>query len=277
MDGAPGISPTAALKWQALFAAAASGIPPAMTASTFLRCLSQSASAPVLYRANGDRWVVKLPHRQSGHGSVKAMVSEQVAGRCGILIGAPVPEVGLLKLSPDLWPPPEDWDRDQVIDVGVYHCSRFHEGFGDRFDGLDYIEENRGRFAYLELLYRWVHCESDHQLIYREEPPYDVLSVDHGAFLPGGPDWSLSSLWSAGCSPAAQPFFGPAGLTRTDRSPAIDALRRVTDVQIAAIPVAIPASWGISNEERLAIAAFLACRRDALIAEFDGEGADANA
>lgn len=247
-----------------------------MSASAYLGRLSQSASAPVLYRANGEQWVVKLPFAQRGHGSVRAMVSEQVAGRCGMLIGAPVPQVRLIKIPPSLWPPPAEWDRGQVIDVEIYHCSRFHEGFGDRFDSLDNIEENRGRFAYLELLYRWVHCQSDHQLIYREEPPHDVLSVDHGAFLPGGPDWSLQSLRSAGCNPAAQPFFEPAGLTRTVRGAAVDALRRVTDEQIAAIAAAIPEPWGISMEERVAIAALLACCRDALIAEFDGGGADAS-
>jgi hypothetical protein len=91
--------------------------------------------------------------------------------------------------------------------------------------------------------------------------------VDHGAFFAGGTDWSVESLavtedrvatpdeWVA-----VQSLVGGAALNA-----AIERVGEVEDDRIAEAVAAPPDAWGVTLDERVALARYLARRRDELL------------
>jgi Family of unknown function (DUF6338) len=168
--------------------------------------------------------------RNNKHGDGRALVVENLTGRCGELIGAPVGEVAVIEVNESLvggglvtlhdGTPAED---------GLQHESRWVETYGDR-KGIEYVAQNRAGLGALQVLYSWLLCTADHQLLYRDEPPYDVLSVDHSEMLPGSVgSWSQTSCrrmqitWSSTHSSPRQASGRPIG--RRPRGPARGCLR----------------------------------------------------
>jgi hypothetical protein len=60
---------------------------------------------------------------------------------------------------------------------GLHHGSVWALGYSDR-QGIEYVDVNRERFGCLDVLYTWVWA-GDQQWIYKNEPPHEVMSVDH--------------------------------------------------------------------------------------------------
>jgi hypothetical protein len=204
--------------------------------------------------------------RNNRHGDGRALVAEHLTGRCGALLAAPVGEVALIEVGDDLV-------RDGLVllgdgtpaESGAQHGSRWVEPYGDRKE-IQYVDENRTGLGALQVLYSWLLCTGDHQLLYRDDPPHDVLSVDHSEMLPGQVgEWTADLLSEHSDNVVLEPFFAPAGLEPRDREAAALALERVAEADIAAAVAGPPTTWGIEDMDRIALADYLASRRGRLL------------
>ena len=248
--------------WRALIEAASEDPPPARTAVEWIEGLG-TASQPQKFIC-GDTALYLVKFANNPHGDGKGNVTEQVVALAGALIGAPVPEATLVEVSAELL---GALQLPDFAGPGLHHGSRWAHGYSDR-QHLAYVDENRERFGALDILYAWMLCVGDHQWIYRNEPPHEVLSVDHTSFFPGGPAWTAEGLRAESTHPAPDPTLATLNLTPTDRGPALERLRAVRNADLARVVAAPPSEWGISPDERVAVAAYLAGRRDAVLALF---------
>lgn len=116
--------------------------------------------------------------------SKKCAANEEVIGALGALIGAPVGTVTLVNVPQILIDAEPNLSHFQA---GVSHGSLFVDSCRDS-KAVEYATatDNRARLAKLAALYSLV-LASDHQVLYDNEPPNRVHSVDHGHFFNGGP------------------------------------------------------------------------------------------
>lgn len=198
-----------------------------------------------------------------GRNAGRSTFNDQVVGRLGMAMDAPVGQVTLVSVSLDLIL--ENIEMKDLVD-GVAHGSRLIPRTSNA-ERLLYFEvpENRSRFAALSLLYGWPQAEEDHQFIYGIEPPHLVYSVDHGDFFPRGPGWSLASLRRV--EPAQPDRFIRFGcdLTLDELRAAAVRLERLDDQAIATAVAIPPDDWGVTVDERVGLALYLARRRDQLL------------
>jgi len=238
--------------------------PAPIRAHTYLGHFSSFSRPVILSCDNGKVYVVKA--RQPNRPEVsRAMISERVIGGLANAFGAPVPEVGLIDVPNELCAQPE---MNHMM-AGVAHGSQYIQNATERANIAHYdLPENRRRFSLLALLYGWAQA-GDHQFIYDKDVPHYVHSVDHGHFFPGGPNWSSATL-DAAIQPAeadAQ-LIGACTLTPAELC---EAAERLGDVGTAAVAVTVsnvPAEWGLTPDERVAMIAFLTRRRLELIARY---------
>ncbi len=115
------------------------------------------------------------------------------------------------------------------------------------------------------MLYGWVHA-SDHQVIYQKASPHLVFSVDRGHFFPGGPDWQIGHLATAPAPQVDDRITAQCALSPTEIRQAASRLTAVTDQVIATAAAMPPDEWSISLDEKVAVASYLAQRRDTLLA-----------
>jgi len=225
-----------------------------------------SASKPQKFTCD-DNELYAVKFLQNQHGNGRAIFNEQVVALTGRLIGAPVPVVELVEVSPAL----ADALRQDAAALGlgfdpqpgVHHGSQWvGSNVSDRVDlQMQYLDENRNRLGALEVLYCWLPCTSDHQWIYNNDPPHEVFSVDHTPFLPGGPDWTAEGLAAAVTNVALDPQLLRLALVPPDRELAVAKRQSVTDEQIAAVVAQPPDEWGVGAGDRSALASYMAARR----------------
>lgn len=253
-----------------LISAAAERVRPPVVAQEYLEGLS-SASRPQKLRCDdGHLYAVKFHGNPYGDG--RAIFVEQVVAMFGRLIGAPVADVKLVSVTAELLAPLALDFNGQPATPGVHHGSRWMDGFSDRQDFLRYTDRNRGMFAALHLLYSWLHCAGDHQLIYRNAEPHDPLSVDHSCFLPGGTGWSAQSLLGHEDAFQLDAMFTALSLTEAEYAATLDRLQAVTDEAIAEVAAIPPEWWGVTVPDRAAVAQYVARRRIKLLANFGRTG-----
>lgn len=215
-----------------------------------------SGSQPVRVSCDDGRdWVVKGIH--AGHQAV----ADQILGRVGRSLGAPVPEVGLVRLHSDLL---ANDVRLAAYSDPICHGTVYQPGFGDRA-GFDHAKENGRSYALLAAFYGLCGA-SDHQVIFSVNPPPTVMSVDHGCFLLGGQQWTTESLETLPTSAdldsqvvAASPPSVP------HLEEVLEAVVGLSDEALALAVASPPASWGITLDARVRAAMLLAARRDSLV------------
>lgn len=242
--------------WQALFAAAAAQSPPPV-AHTFVKRWP-SASAPVLLVCDDggtDReFVVK--GRQGG----KQPVNDQIVGRLGVGLGAPVGVPALVEVPQALIDAEPELAH---MPSGLGHGSRWIPNCTERLSYEHAAEqENRARFARLAFLFGWT-VAGDHQFIYENAAPRLVYSVDHGHFFPGGPDWTIASLGQAPPPTPDNAIVTTCALTPQETESGRPAATP-SDELIASAIASVPADWQLPDADRVALADFLAARRDIL-------------
>jgi len=251
--------------WPSLIAEAVLARPKAMVGSRHDGGI-QTASRPQKIICAGEvLYAVKFA--QNNHGDGRATFTEQVVARAGRLINAPVPEVALVEVSDELveairMSPSSHLDFQPT--GGLHHGSLWADSFGPRQQDLAYADHNRGAFAALDVMHAWLQCTGDHQWIYRDSAPHDVLSVDHTPFLPGGASWSGETLNDAASIVDADGMFTVLALTAEDRLPALERLVAVTAAEIAEVVAAPPDEWGVGSIDREALASFLWTRRQSV-------------
>lgn len=219
-----------------------------------------SVSRPVLVLGE-DEQVYYLKGGQCG----RALVSEQVVARIGRAMGAPVAEVRVLDLPPEL-------ARDDLsmrgIAPGLAHGSLKIDGCSNASGRLHtHLPENRARYVLLATLFG-LTVAGDQQFILRDDPPRLVWSVDHGLFLPERGAWRVSDLEHPDLPrrPGLEASLaGECAFTPAEHRVACAALAGLRAEDIAAAVAAPPEVWGLSARERVALAWYLGRRRDTLL------------
>lgn len=198
------------------------------------------------------------------------MVNDQVLGYLARRMAAPTPEVTLVDISQELIDSEPEMDGFLAgLAHGTCHLRNCSDKAGiQHFD----VAANRPRFASLAVMYGWM-VANDHQYIYRLDQSHIVFSVDHGHFLPGGPDWTVQQLSQTGPPAPDSQIVGPCGLNANDLDGARYQLAVISDETIAEAVSLPPDEWGLTYEERCELAAFLAQRRDQLLVDFRGREA----
>jgi hypothetical protein len=245
-------------EWEGLIEAAAANRPAPFRAHTFLRSLDGVSDPVAVACDDGREYAVK--GRQCG----RSIVNDHVVGMLGALLEAPVAEVRLVTIPPDLV---QVESALRHIPPGVCHGSLWIPGCRELEVGTESeigVPENSLRFARLAVLFGWVGGK-DRQFICHETPPPLVYSVDHGHFFPDGPNWTTEGLLGA---PKALPdgtLRRRARLAMSEVTTACQALASVLPGQLAKVVAQPPDEWGISLGERVALASYLERRRSELL------------
>jgi hypothetical protein len=202
----------------------------------------------------GQWWIKPSNHLQGG----KVLVTEFLVGRLGALIGAPVCEVALIGIGPEVvgW----EFRPGHVLVAGVGNGSR---GVPDAVE-LNSLEarerdDNRRRHAGVFALYDWC-WGGDDQWLYCETSDRMLYSHDHGWYFPEtGAEWSEATLLGHVGDPHQAPHT-IVNLDQTEVNRLADRLDEVTSEDLASILRAIPPSWPVSNAELGALGFFLEVR-----------------
>jgi hypothetical protein len=225
-----------------------------------------TASRPQKYTCSDNRlYAVKF--KQNNHGDGKAIFNEQVVGALGVLVGAPVAAVALVRVS-QAFADALNAVTDAVdfkAEAGVHHGSRWRDKMSGR-QQVAYVDENRERFGALDVLYAWAACSGDQQWIYENDAPHAVLSTDHSPFFPGGSSWDTATLTAQQGNVARDPVLEAIELTSQDRQAALERLAAVEAGDVVTAVGRPPAAWGVARTERIALAEYLLARKDAVIA-----------
>jgi hypothetical protein len=185
-------------------------------------------------------------------------------------MGAPVAEVRLVHV-------PQEIIDDRPVEMrffeaGVSHGSLIIDNCTDRLELEPYSDaHNRKRLAQLAVLWGWVDSR-DCQVVKLKAPPESIFSVDHGQCLPYADVWSSETI-GPGTLPKGAPHLAVrmcCGITDPEIAAACRNLRRVSDNDIATAVASPLDRWGIDLNERVALAEFLARRRDEMIAAILG-------
>lgn len=232
-----------------------------------IRVLPPSSSNPLLIRAfdpcssRYGEYIVK--GKQAG----RQIINDRVAAKLGQSMQAPVGQPYLMEISQELL----DVDPDfSYLATGIAHATKFIPNCSDDHGGFLYANSsaNRSRFAYLAVLYGWMHA-NDRQFMHEKKPPLLVYSVDHGHFFVGGPDWTREHL--TGHVEFAQPdpmIVKSCNLNDEDLKPALTALKGISQQTIVQVVGSVPTEWGISIDERITLVEYLVKRQNELLEFF---------
>ena len=233
---------------------------PIARAVTFIERLRTWAQPIVVICDDGNTYIAKCVQADRPEVTARAMTADHVTARMAIQLAAPVPAVGFVELPAELIAA-EDHLHDMV--PGLAHALRWlpdHSG-RQRLAPPDTAQQ-RDAYGRLSVLYGWLHAD-DPQLISSNDAERRVCSVDHGGFLPNGPNWSCDSLLhreSLPPAPYARLANGGDPISILDSS---ERLSNVTDTEIALTVGWVRSEWGIPLDDLLELVAFLIRRRDA--------------
>lgn len=240
------------INWPELFAAARLSPGNAVNAVTYLGPTPGSGCGAQLFICGSDTYSVKFIG--NGHGT-RMLANEQVVGTLGIYLEAPIPPIAHVTVPQELIEANGIVVNGVPAIAGVHHGSRWEDDCSGRLwieTGTEDV--NRVRFAALCVLYSWV-AAGDRQLIYKNQPPRLVFSVDHGHFFPGGPPWSVASLSAAGPPVIDADLAAAAGPGAY--GPTLARLADLSSETVAGAISRIHPSWGVPDDDLAALARFL--------------------
>lgn len=244
-------------KWRALIDAARENLPPIISAKRYYQ-MWPTQCRPALFACTDDAdYVVK--GRENG----RVLMNEHIVGVLGRAMGAPVPEVRLVYVPPELVDAEPELGH---MASGVAHGSKLIPHTIDKH-GFHYgnLPENRPRFSHLARLFGLVFAR-DVQFIYDKPRPHVVYSVDHGEFFPGwGMDWLPRYLKNAPAPAPHDTTVAKIGLTGEELRRTIASVGCLTDGIIARAVAGCRDEWGTTDSDRIERAEYLAVRRDAIL------------
>ena len=244
-------------KWRALIDAARDNLPPIISAKRYYQTWPTQCRPSLFACSDDTEYVVK--GRENG----RVLMNEHIVGVLGRAMGAPVPEVRLVYVPPEL----VDAEPELAhMTSGVAHGSRLIPTAIDK-QGFHYgnLPENRPRFSHLARLFGLVFAR-DVQFLYDKPRPHVVYSVDHGEFFPGwGKDWLPRYLRDAPAPVPHDVTVAKVGLTGDELRRTLDAVKRLTDGIIARAVAGCRDEWGTTDSDRVDRAEYLATRRDEIV------------
>jgi hypothetical protein len=222
----------------------------------YLRTWPTSTLPVALSCADGKAYVAK--GRQAG----RAIVNDQIVARLGIALGAPVGAPALVDIAALA---AVSVDLVHMKPPGVCHGTEMVRDCSER-GWIAHTDEpqNTARFASLAVLYGWAHA-GDHQLIYANQTPHLVYSVDHGHFFPGGPHWTIATLDADGPASVYRDIVSACNLLPADLEAPLVALAALSENDVVQAVAAPPDEWGVSMDERVALVGYLMKRRAQLL------------
>lgn len=192
--------------------------------------------------------------------SPRLPVTEQIVGRLGKLIEAPVCECTLIALDEIA-----GWEirpgTSRLVEPGYAHGSRAIEPtLETRELKFRSDDDNRRRHCGLYALSDWLYC-GDLQWLRATDEDNAYYSHDHGFFLTGL-EWTKDSLAACGADQ------GPITLDSNQLDAAElnrlgDALEALSRADIEDAISGLPTSWPVSDEELAAVAQFADMRKSA--------------
>ena len=213
------------------------------------------AGAFLALTRNGERYWVKTLNSPQGD---RIAITEQLVGRAGALIRAPVRPVATLYVPKALagW----EFRTGHRLEPGCVHGSlALHRCVEERSLRYRQRDENATRHVGYYALYDWC-WGGDVQGLFHLSDDRAMHSHDHGWFLPPeGPAWSLAALWQRIDEPHELGEDG-AGLDLIEVEGAAERLEAVTREQIFEVVRAIPRAWPVTDQELEAVGAFLEYR-----------------
>jgi hypothetical protein len=238
--------------------------PVVTNAQTFVQKWGSFSSPVAVICENGQTYVAK------GMQIGKAIFNEYCVARLGQKLGAPIPSSILVNFSPELLSISPEISH---MPAGLAHGLEYKGGFSDKIGGVRYQDgDNLNAYKVLAVLYGWVLC-GDRQFIFQLQPPNELLSVDHGHFFPGGPNWTIDTLNQAGPATFECDIMNNCKLDVSDLKPICELLAKLGEEDIAHAVGGCPQEWSVTKQERIAVAAYLWNRRKQLlkIAGIEGE------
>ncbi len=202
--------------------------------------------------SDGQRyWLKPLNNRQSE----RVPITEQIVGRVGRLVGAPVCEVCTVRISDEL--AGESTGRGFQVRSGIAHGSREVPKAVEsrRFEHRD-RDDNASRYVGYAVLFDWC-WGGDAQGLHAAGEDMCFFSHDHGWFLPPeGPTWCIASLDANVGLP--RPFQHPGfRANHTSATAYADRLEKLDRTSLTDELARIPSSWPVSDEELECVGWFL--------------------
>lgn len=209
--------------------------------------------------SDGRRWWVKPLNNLQG---ARVIVTESVVGRAGALLGAPVCDVGVVQIPPQIagW----EFRPGARLKPGFAHASLAVDD-AQEVRVLEYRQrnDNQRRHAGVLALYDWC-WGGDDQWLYCETDDRKLYSHDHGWYLPEtGPDWSEGTLMAHVDLPHPLPSTS-SDLDQTALRQLAGRLEALTRSELAAMLQGVPATWPASDTELEALGFFLERRAPAV-------------
>lgn len=213
--------------------------------------------------SDGRRWWVKPSNTpQAG----RVLVTEQIVGRAGALIAAPVCEVAVVRVPNEL----VGWEARPGLhlEAGLSHGS-LHVGDSveERKKALVHRDrdDNAARLAGVFAIFDWC-WGGDLQCLYAEYEDRKAFSHDHGWFLPeAGPTWSVASLMARVDEPHSLQM-PTDGLARAEFLRLAAALRNIDRASLASVLREIPVEWAVPDADLETVGYFLE-KRAPLVAD----------
>lgn len=188
-------------------------------------------------------------------------VTEQIVGRLGRLIEAPVCDCALVQLD-DI----AGWEirpgTGRLVEPGFAHGSVAIEPVLETRELKHRSEDdNRRRHCGLYALSDWLYG-GDLQWLRATDEDNAYYSHDHGYFLTG-PDWTIDSLAELRDEPVPV-TLGTEQLDPDELERLAGSLEALPTEAIEAAVSAIPASWPVTNAELEAVVEFADVRKSAV-------------
>ena len=224
--------------------------------------IAGSAGSFLVAADDGNRyWCKPLNNRQSP----RVPATEQIVGRLGGLIGAPVCEVQLVALAGIVG---FEFTAGRYVEPGWAHGSLAVDPALEIRDLANRSEDDtRRRHAGIFALHDWL-AGSDVQWLYATQEDNAYYSHDHGFYLTG-PDWTDLSLAAATVNDFSL-SLDVAGLDRDELRRLADNLEALTTETIEASVSMIPSTWPVGEGELKAVADFAFARRMAVATRLRG-------
>jgi hypothetical protein len=227
------------------------------TATTYIKSFQTFSRPVVLLCDDGRSYVIKglQPSQRMGHG----LTTEQVIGRLGQTLGAPVPPIALVMVPQDLI----DLEPQMAhLSPGIAHGSLLMPNVSERAGIYPPItNQDRAWYASLAVMYGWGHA-GDHQLVYSLDAERRPYSVDHGHFLPGGPNWSAATLSPS--IPAIPDQNFAQHVTLDDLENPLQIARSLSEADLSGLLEFSLPHWGVPPHDLTALESFLRTRQGEL-------------
>jgi len=217
---------------------------------------------PVLVTTQNPGELYWVKPQNNPHGQT-SLLAERIVAAVGKYLGAPIPRTELIEI-PDVFSSYALPNGD-VLSTGLAHGSLHVERECVEDTELLHIPRDGNRFRAPKFIALWEWCfGEDPQWLYAAADDYQLWTFDHGLWIGGGGEWSISDL-----SATSHLSSGWAGSVRgMDQGTFLglaDAIESCSVSDLLSFVSAVPIDWGFGDAELIEVAKWLDQRRPSVI------------